>query len=138
MAALFLLPPDASASSLHARRGQVVSFKLVPQLSGELIEWDRRLREVLDVEDLSIYAGGVRGYRLAQEAMRRRYDELPSEHLFDVARRYGARYVFRSQEDPAVPAEAVAWRGAGGAVLYDVARLQTPAAGEKPAARPRQ
>ena len=117
---LFLLPPDASAFSLHARRGQVVSFKLVPQLSGELIEWDRRLREVLDVADLSIYAGGVRGYRLSQEAMRRRYDELPAEHLFEVARRYGARYVFRSSADEGVGEEMIAWRGETGAVMYDL------------------
>ncbi len=125
--ALFVLPPDASAFSLHARRGQIVSFKLVPQLSGELAEWDRRMSDVLDVEDPSVFAGGFAGYRLSQEAMRRRYDELPAEHLFEVARRYGARYVFRSAQDDGVEA-AIAWRGADGAVLYDLVAQNTPSA----------
>ena len=121
--ALFLLPPDASAFSVNARRGQVVSFKLVPQLAGELAEWDRRLRDVLDVPDLSVYAGGFTGYRTAQQRMRERYDALPTQHLFKVARQYGARYVFRSAADPAADAP-VAWRGTGGAVLYDLGQPQ--------------
>ena len=129
--ALFLLPPDASAFGVNARRGQVVSFKLVPQLAGELAQWDQRLRDVLDVPDLSVYAGGFAGYRDAQRHMRERYDALPSDHLFAVARRYGARYVFRSTEDPAAGA-AVAWRGTGGAVLYDLA---TPPPTSRPAPR---
>jgi hypothetical protein len=120
--ARFLLPPDASAFSISARRGQVVSFKLVPQLSGELIEWGQRLREVLDVPDLSVYESGFTGYRDVQRRMRERYDQLPSAHLFDIARKYGARYVFRSAEDGAVDeTEAkIAWRGKDGAVLYEL------------------
>ena len=121
--ALFLLPPNASAFSVNARRGQVVSFKLVPQLAGELSEWDRRLRDVLDVPDLSVYAGGFTGYRTAQRKMRERYDALPTQHLFAVARDYGARYVFRSNADPAADAPVV-WRGTGGAVLYDLGQPQ--------------
>ena len=121
--ALFLLPPDASSFSVIARRGQVVSFKLVPQLAGELAQWDERLRDVLDVPDLSVYAGGFAGYRTAQQQMRERYDALPTQHLFKVARKYGARYVFRSKEDPAADAP-VAWRGDGGAILYDLGQPQ--------------
>ena len=116
---LFLLPPDASAFSVNARRGQVVSFKLVPQLSGELIEWDRRLRDVLGVDDLTRYSAGLTGYRDVQRRMRERYDELPTSHLFAVAEKYGARYVFRSDEDPAADAP-IAWRGERGGVLYDL------------------
>ena len=108
--------------SIHARRGQVVSFKLVPQLSGELIEWDQRLRDVLEVPDLSVYETGFTGYRDVQRRMRHRYDALPTTHLFAVARQYGARYVFRSGEQEAVDPDvaAVAWRGEDGALVYDL------------------
>ncbi|HQY89849.1 MAG TPA: hypothetical protein PK402_14440, partial [Tepidisphaeraceae bacterium] len=47
---LFVVPPSDSAFRLSARRSAVVSFKQVPQLNGELIEWKRRLDDVLGTD----------------------------------------------------------------------------------------
>ncbi len=119
--AVFLVPPGAgSAFPVNARRGHVVSFKLVPQLSDELADWDRRLRAVLAVESLSPYAGGLTGYATAQKAMDDRYGELSAAHLFDVARRYGARYVLTLNPLDDAPSRSEIWRGLDGARVYDV------------------
>lgn len=88
--AVFLVPPDDEAFRLHAQRAIVVNFKSVPQLSGELIEWRRRLRRVLGEHDLLTLP---RPLHRTFEAIRERYESLPAEHLVSVAREYGARYV---------------------------------------------
>src|SRR4029079_4518368 len=49
--AIFLVPPSETAFRPEAHRAIVVNFKHVPQLSGEIIEWQRRLKEVLGVSD---------------------------------------------------------------------------------------
>ncbi len=127
--ALFLVPPGAgSAFPVNARRGHVVSFKLVPQLSGELAGWEGRLKDVLAVDDLSPYAGGLTGYITAQQQMDTRYGELSADHLFNVAADAGADYVLTLAPLPDAPSRSEIWRGNSGAVVY-AARVQ-------PASRP--
>ena len=120
--ALFLVPPGAgSAFPVNARRSHVVSFKLVPQLSDGLVVWADRIADVLDVPDLDRFAGGgFTGYHAAQRAMDARYAELPASHLFDVARRFGARYVVTTTPLPDAPTRAEIWRGRTGGFVYDV------------------
>jgi hypothetical protein len=94
--AVFLVPPSEESFRTSARRAIVVNFKGVPQLSSELGAWRERLCRVLDVPNLD---GLPRGrFDRAVEAIARRYDELPPEHLRDAARDYGARYVVTRRE----------------------------------------
>ena len=116
----FLVPPGAgSAFPVLSRRPHVVSFKLVPQLSGELAGWADRLRDVVGVEDLSTFAGGLRGYAVAQERMDDAYADRSIDDLLEVARRQGAEYVVRlgidHSDDP-----RIVWRGEAGVTIYRV------------------
>jgi hypothetical protein len=88
--AVFLVPPDEQSFRLHGQRAIVVNYKNVPQLSGELGEWRHRLEAVLDVRDIRTLP---RPFPRTLDAIRARYASLPPEHLRNVARHYGARYV---------------------------------------------
>jgi hypothetical protein len=117
--ALFLVPPGVGSGwAVHSRRGHVVSFKLVPQLSSELGGWADRLTDVLDVDDLARFEGGFAGYMTAQRDMDARYHALPFDHLADVARRHDARFVLAMSDLEGAP--AAVWRGERGAVIYRV------------------
>lgn len=94
--ALFLVPPDEQAFRLAARRAIVVNFKGVPQLSGELPEWRRRLEAVLDMDLLEL----PRGMHATLAAIRQRYDALPPQHLAHVARQFDADYVITTHRVP--------------------------------------
>jgi hypothetical protein len=94
--AMFLVPPNEEEFRVTARRAIVVNFKGVPQLSGELGEWRDRLCRVLDLPNLDVLPR--RRFDRTMEAISRRYDELPADHLIDVARHYGARYIVTTRE----------------------------------------
>lgn len=87
--ALFVVPPSDSAFRLAARRSAVVSFKQVPQLNGELIEWKRRLDDVLGTD--------VARLRGQMPEMLKKMDDLyrdrSAQELFSLARRYDANYI---------------------------------------------
>lgn len=89
---LFLVPPGDSAFRLEAQRSSVIGFKHVPQLSGELVEWKRRLDRVLNCDILTL----PRPMSRTLEAMDRRYAQLPPEHLASVAEEYGCDYILSS------------------------------------------
>ena len=86
---LFVVPPSDSAFRLSARRSAVVSFKQVPQLNGELIEWKNRLDIVLGTD--------VAKLRGQMPSMLKTMDDLyrnrTPEELFDIAHRYEANYI---------------------------------------------
>ena len=88
---LFLVPPNEQSFRLRARRGIVVNFKGVPQLSGELREWRQRLVSVLAVESLMDLPH--RRFDRTSAAIAQRYDELNERHLLNVARHYGATHI---------------------------------------------
>jgi hypothetical protein len=90
MDAIFLVPPQEQSFRVHAGRAIVVNFKGVPQLSGELPEWRRRLERVLNMSNILDLE---RPFESALPDMGRRYDALPAQHLVDVAREYHAEYV---------------------------------------------
>jgi hypothetical protein len=94
--AVFLVPPNEQLMRLHGRRAVVVNFKNVPQLATEMREWRDRLEAVLDrpLSDLP------RRFDLAHAAMARRYEEVPTERLVAVARRYNARYLLATAPRP--------------------------------------
>jgi Domain of unknown function (DUF6798) len=116
--AVFVVPPNEEEFRVTARRAIVVNFKGVPQLSGELREWRDRLCRVLDLPDLN----GLprRRFDRTMEAIARRYDEVPADHLIDVARYYGARYVVTERE-AAFPPPARQVFESGRFHLYDLA-----------------
>lgn len=87
---VFLVPPADESFRLNAERAVVVNFKCVPQLSGELPEWRRRLERVLDVPNL---LDVPKPYAYTVDFMKERYAALPAEHLFKVAREMQADYV---------------------------------------------
>jgi hypothetical protein len=87
--ALFLTPPQDATFSLDAQRSSVVGFKQVPQLSGELVEWRRRLERVLDTDILTL----PRPMPLTLRAIAERYAGLPGSHLEAVAREFDCDYV---------------------------------------------
>ena len=91
--AVFLVPPDEESFRLHARRAIVANFKGVPQLSAELPEWRDRLLAVLDLKSTQDLLALPQPMGRTLRAIRSRYDALPPEQLFAVARKYGARYV---------------------------------------------
>jgi hypothetical protein len=91
--AVFLVPPNEESFRLLARRAIVVNFKGVPQLSAELPEWRDRLLAVLDLRSTADLLALPRPMGRTLQAIRSRYDALPPEHLFAVARKFGARYV---------------------------------------------
>jgi hypothetical protein len=88
--AIFLVPPQETDFRLYAQRAIVVNFKHVPQLSGEIIQWERRLLDVLGVPDVS---GFPHDYTKTLAAIGTLYEDRPAADLFAVAEKYGARYI---------------------------------------------
>ena len=96
--AVFLVPPgEGSAFNLSARRSQIVCYKQVPQLSGELAVWNDRLQTVVGADDLLEFADDLDAYRDAQDAMDRAYHQRPHTELLKVARELGATHVIVRQ-----------------------------------------
>jgi hypothetical protein len=89
--AVFLVTPNDEEFRVLAQRSIIVNFKAVPQLSGELIEWRRRMENVLELSDLRTLP---RPHANTVRAIRDRFDALPADRLAATARRYGARYIF--------------------------------------------
>ena len=87
---LFLVPPHDSMFRLRAERSAVIGFKHVPQLSAELIEWKRRLDDVLGVDVLSLRGSTMQA---TADAMERAYAAEPAARLDDVAHRYDCNYI---------------------------------------------
>jgi hypothetical protein len=114
--ATFLVSPSDETFRLRARRAIVVNFKAVPQLSGELATWQKRMCDVLDIQSLSTLP---RPFYATIGAMDRRYDELSAAQLEKIADLYGARYVLTRHrvEDPHW--ESKVEFGSGDYVLYD-------------------
>ena len=95
--ALFIIPPQDSLFRLESHRAAAISFKQVPQLSGELPEWRRRLERVLgmpDARDLK------RPMYLTMRDIRERYAALPAGHFVDVAKEFQAQYVITAVKFP--------------------------------------
>jgi hypothetical protein len=88
--AIFLVPPQETDFRLYAQRAIVVNFKHVPQLSGEIVQWEKRLLDVLGVPDVS---GFPHEYTQTLAAIGSTYENRPPADLFAVARKYGARYI---------------------------------------------
>jgi hypothetical protein len=123
--AVFLVPPDEQSFRLHGERAIVVNFKNVPQLSGELGEWRNRLQAVLDVRDIRTLP---RPFPRTLDAIRARYAARSPEHLRNVARRYGARYVLTLRSSAATFGPAVFSDSGSRYFLYDLdARNAGPA-----------
>ena len=113
--ATFLVSPSDETFRLHARRAIVVNFKAVPQLSGELAQWQERICDVLDIQKLNELS---RPYHATLKDMEKRYEAVPDAHLSQVAQDYGARYILvRHRLGPEWDAK-VAF-GSGEYVLYD-------------------
>ena len=96
--ALFLVPPHDQSFTLAARRAEVVGFKHVPQLAAELVEWKRRLDEVLDMNVATLPTPMSR----TMQAMADRYATLSPEHLRNVAAHYDCDYVIAMSRWPGV------------------------------------
>jgi hypothetical protein len=87
--AVFLIPPGDGSFRLASLRSAVVSFKHVPQLNGELLEWKRRLDDVTGI-DVSTLRGHM---PRTQRNLDTLYNARNPESLFNVARRYHASYL---------------------------------------------
>jgi hypothetical protein len=114
---IVLVPPDELGFRLNARRAIVVNFKGVPQLSGEMIEWRKRLERVLDLDSLASLPHG--DWSKTNKAVRQRYDELPASHLLAVANEYGARYIVVRRLLADAPQARLIYED-GGYFLYDL------------------
>jgi hypothetical protein len=116
--AVFLVPPSDERFRLLAQRAIVVNFKSVPQLSGELVEWRRRMETTLDLSDIRMLP---RPFGKTQVAMSDRYSALPASRLAEIARRYGARYIFTpTRLDASLDANRVEMNGNAEWFLYDL------------------
>ncbi len=87
--ALFLVPPADSVFRLEAQRSAVIGFKHVPQLSGELVEWKRRLDRVLDCDILTLPTPMAK----TLDAMNDRYAAIPASHFEEVGAEFDCDYV---------------------------------------------
>jgi hypothetical protein len=128
--AVFVVPPSEEAFRLKAQRAIVVNFKGLPPFSEQLPEWRDRLEDVLAVNDLRELP---RGMTAAGEAMRGRYESLPTDHLVHVARRYGARYVVLSRSHE-VDRQAVVYEN-GSFKVFDVTRAEESSASRQASVR---
>jgi hypothetical protein len=117
--AVFVVPPDEESFRLHGRRAIVVNFKGVPQLSGELPEWRDRMLAVLDLKSTADLLALPRPMGRTLRAIRARYDALPAAHGFEVATKYGARYVLLTKPAEPVPSGASLVFDNGRYFLYD-------------------
>ncbi len=88
--ALFIIPPDDAGFRLESHRAAVISFKQVPQLSGELPEWRRRLERVLDMSDARELRRPM--FRTMPD-LHARYAALHGAHLASVAREFEAQFI---------------------------------------------
>ncbi len=88
--AVFLVPPAETAFRLEAQRSIVVNYKHVPQLSAELLEWLRRLKDVLGVDEVNTFP---RDYVKTMNALNARYESRSPDDLMAVAKRWNARFV---------------------------------------------
>ncbi len=88
--AIFLVPPQETDFRLYAQRAIVVNFKHVPQLSGEIVQWERRLLDVLGVPNVNVFP---HNYTQTLAAIESTYERRSAADLIGVARKYGARYV---------------------------------------------
>ncbi len=87
--AVFLIPPGDGSFRLASLRSAVVSFKQVPQLNGELVEWKRRLDDVTGI-DVSTLRGHM---PRTQRKLNQLYNARDPQDLFNVAHRYHATYL---------------------------------------------
>lgn len=113
--ATFLVSPGDEMFRLHAQRAIVVNFKAVPQLSGELDVWQKRLCDVLGLQKLTELA---RPYHATLWDIEKRYKALPESHLAQVAELYGARYILTRRRLGPKWDTKIAF-GSGDYVLYD-------------------
>ncbi|MEM6560968.1 MAG: DUF6798 domain-containing protein, partial [Planctomycetota bacterium] len=95
--AVFVVPPSASGFRLDARRAAVVTFKHVPQLSGEMRTWRAALQDVLAIDDLTAVPGD---FNAKQAWMDERYRQRPLTALLDVASKHDATHVIAPPTEP--------------------------------------
>jgi hypothetical protein len=88
--AVFLVPPQETDFRLYAQRAIVINFKHVPQLSGEIVQWETRLLDVLGVRDVSVFP---HDYTQTLAAIESTYEHRTGDQLAAVAQKYGARYI---------------------------------------------
>ena len=119
--AVFIVPPDEQEFRLRAQRAVVINFKAVPQLSGELREWRRRMEDVLDMPD--IRALPSRSFPNTLAAIKRRYETEAPASLVAAARKYGARYVLTTTLWPREFDPAGVDINNSGWYLYDCSRI---------------
>ena len=113
--ATFLVSPSDETFRLHAQRAIIVNFKAVPQLSGELAVWQKRLCDVLDLPNLSSLP---HPFPATVAAIDKRYDSLSPAQLAKVAELYGARFILTRHRLGPEWEPKVAF-GRGDYVLYD-------------------
>jgi hypothetical protein len=95
--AVFLVSPADQIFRLHAQRAIVVNFKAPPQLSSELPQWRDRVRDTVNLADLSGLAGfrGDIDWKLNQL-----YESVPDDTRYPTARKYGASYLLVAHRMP--------------------------------------
>lgn len=91
--ALFLSPPELGGFSFFSRRATVVDFHRNPFAENAIVEWRRRLAEVIDRRALD--CAGLRECN----ALLRRAGELPAEAYRRLAAKYGAEYMLIRRRD---------------------------------------
>jgi hypothetical protein len=80
--ALFLVPPYQSRFRLSARRAVVIDIKSPPMYLDEVVDWYRRLCDVVDAQSLE-----------SIPATNARWDALRPEQLLAIATKFHATYV---------------------------------------------
>lgn len=91
---LFLSPPQLGGFCFFARRSTVVDFHRNPFSEGAIVEWRRRLAELIDEPVFD-----CQGLRECNRLLER-FSGLPAESYERLAARYGAEYLLvRSRDD---------------------------------------
>jgi hypothetical protein len=92
--AVFVVPPQEQCFRLYAQRAIVVNLKAIPQLSGELGEYGRRLEDVLGGDLKRLHGQFDQTLKRAGRA----YDEVPAAQLRQAAKKYNAGYIIVQRE----------------------------------------
>ena len=90
--AIFLVPPQETDFRLYAERAIIVNFKHVPQLSGEIKEWNQRLSVVLGPQLAALEAAGE-DYTRTMSSLSSMYESRSDDQLIAAATHYNAQFI---------------------------------------------
>jgi len=86
----FISPPYISGFHLYAERRELVNYKSTPYSTNDILEWKRRMEDVLGLDDL--YSLPENGWKCLPE-IRKKYNEIKEKYIIRIAKKYKIGYI---------------------------------------------